>query len=316
MSNSYFERNYASVSGWGVDIMFNTNINGCSMTSCFSRSTSQRVYPVSFANQLLDPSVFTPKENIVVSCNDGIDVLTCYSTANEKCRSISFSCLASISSSSTINIKAESGNFYEGSIKSISDGKTLNIIGNGKDATFIYSCLSNPSRFIEDDAITYGSQNSLFISYGSNSLSVKDLSIFFSYINKNVFSISSSGSFNIENVIVKPLSLFTITKTIYENCIVYLSGTGSYSFSSFFIYNIYFLNSNIFFNSNGVFPNSFLLENCVFNNISRTGSGDGSVISSDISTEKSITITSCEFIYCSTTDASGNGGAIYVLFKF
>jgi hypothetical protein len=225
--------------------------------------------------------------------DDVVDTFTCYSDNIIKHRSISFVFLAIIDIDYSINVG--SGYFFGNVIKAVMDGKLLNIEGSGIDSTFIIANIYVNGNANLDNIYTLRSQTSLFYSDGSNSLSVKKVTIFISEGNKNrhIFLHESTGTFSVEDIGIKPINLFLqTTGTLSFDVGVFLLNDASSTIKNVVVESIS-LNNKAIFEFTTSFPSSFDFENNNFKNIGRTGSYGGSVLNLNVADGRTYTIKDC-----------------------
>jgi hypothetical protein len=287
ISYCYFERNKDN-NNQGNDI-YETGGQG-GFTNAYSRSDSQR-----HSSRSIDspPSITSLNTPLLVEV-DGSDIYSCYTTSTSKCRSISFCCLAQFNDGN-YNIEVGDGRFYESAIKASSDGKVLNIEGSGTGSTFIIGSIFLNNNGNVDPSFTLDSHTSLFFSSGSNSLSVKKLTIYISFGSRNIFRHDSSGSFSVEEIVIKPLNLFLEVQDKFDVGI-FLLNSALTSIKSIIANNIKLGNIAIFEFPSSTFPLPITFENNSFYDIDRTGLNGGSVLAFNVPNSLLVEVIKCQVI--------------------
>jgi hypothetical protein len=232
-----------------------------------------------------------PKNTILVEEN-GVDIYSCYSDESLKCRSIGFVCLAVLIEDYNYNINVGEGYFIENVIKIAVDGKSLNIEGSGVDSTFIIGNLYLNYSAQIDSTYTNNSHTSIFYSSGSNSLSVKKMSILISMGSRNLFKHESSGTFSVENIVIRPLYLFLQTDILLDVGLFFLNDA-YISIKSVLVESLTTTNNPIFEFESSTVSSEFNFDNNTFYNIKRNING-GSVLAFMIPNSITISIKNCE----------------------
>jgi hypothetical protein len=122
----------------------------------YSRSSGTKIYsdkhdPKDQSNLLPLPSTITSDNSMIVDV-EGIDKYSCYNGENdEKCHSISFTCLAQLSSGINYKISVGEGYFYEYYIKAAKNERELWICGSRMEETKIIALYHTNSDATDDD---------------------------------------------------------------------------------------------------------------------------------------------------------------------
>jgi hypothetical protein len=288
MSNSYFERNKCNDNN-GNDIYQDNTVG--TFTDCYSTSSNTQHFSISSAFTSL-PTLFTINDPILVDVG-GKNSYSCFYSANSKCRSISFSCLANFFNGD-YNIQVGEGTFVENVIKACADKKSLNIEGSGTAVTFIVGNIYLNDNNEDYETYTLNSHTSLFYSSFSNSLTVRLLTIYISDGTRNVFKHESTGSLLVEDIIIKPLNLFLGSKMNID-CGIFLLNSAPTTINSVSVEEITLNNEAVFEFIN--FPSSFSFHYNSFSSIEKTGTFGGSVLAFAVPDDKIIELVGCKVAY-------------------
>jgi hypothetical protein len=287
ISGCYFERNKDN-DNQGNDI-YETGGQG-EITNTYSRSDEKRHF-----SRLIDspPDITSLNTPLLVEV-DGSDIDSCYTTPASKCRSISFCCLAQFSYGDC-NIKVGKGSFYESTIKASNDGKAVNIEGSRTDFTFLIGSIFLNNDGNVNPTFTLDSHTSLFFSSGTNSLSVKKLTIYISFGGRNVFKHESTGSFSVEEIVIKPLNLFLEIPGKFDDGIFLLNSAPT-SIKSITVEEVFLYDKALFEFLPNTFPSSITFENNSFYDIDRTDASGGSVLAFNLPNSLSVEVIKCQVI--------------------